>query len=74
MSGRRIDDHANWTGKAPKGQVFADGPHKTKEEHSAEGSGHIGMEYPDTTEMIHRDQMKGDAKTKAHPTKPGYRN
>ena len=74
MSGRRIDDHSFWAGGPGKDSRFPDGPHKTKEEHSAEGSGHLGSLYPDTTEQIRRDQMAGDAKAKAHPIKPGYRN
>lgn len=73
MSGRRIDDHSSWMGKGGKHSVFPDGPHKTKEEHSAEGSGHIGMDYSDTTEKIHRDQEHGDGKIKGRPMKPGYR-
>jgi hypothetical protein len=44
-----------------------------KEFHSAEGAGHVGTAYPDTTEQIREDQMKGEAKAKAHPMKPGYR-
>lgn len=73
MSGRRIDDHSFWAGGKSKGSVFPEGVH-TKEEKSAEGSGHLGMEYPDTTEQIRRDQMMGDAKAKAHKMKEGYRN
>lgn len=72
MSGRRIDDHANWTGSAEKGGVFAAGA-KMKQEHSAEGSGHVGTDYSDTTEKIYRDQEHGNAKIKSHPMKPGYR-
>lgn len=72
MSGRKIDDHANWTGSAEKGGVFASGA-KMKQEHSAEGSGHVGTNYSDTTEMIHRDQKAGDGKIKGRPMKPGYR-
>ena len=73
MSGRRIDDHGSPFGKGSKGSVFPEGPHKVKMEKSAEGSGHIGMEYPDTTDMIHRDQMKADGKIRAHKQKEGYR-
>lgn len=73
MSGRRIDDHAWWAGKPGKNTVFPDGPHKTKEEHSAEGAGHVGSQYPDTTEDIHRDQMRGDSKIKGRPIRPGNR-
>lgn len=73
MSGRKIDDHSFWAGKRGKASVFPDGPHKTKEEHSAEGSGHLGSLYPDTTEDIKRDQGMGDSKIKGRPIKPGYR-
>jgi hypothetical protein len=72
MSGRRIDDHSFWAGGKPKGSVFPDGA-KMKEERSAEGTGHLGMEYPDTTEDIRRDQMHGDSKVKSHKMKEGYR-
>lgn len=74
MSGRRIDDHKSWMGSRSKGSVFPDGPHKTKEERSAEGAGHIGMDYPDTTEDIHRDQEHGASKLEGRRMKPGYRN
>ena len=72
MSGRRIDDHANWTGKAPKGPVYADG---AKNKHfSSEGhAGHVGMEYPDTSEMIESVQKKSDSQAMKHKMKPGYR-
>ena len=73
MSGRRIDDHSSPFGKGSKGSVFPEGPHKVKQESSAEGSGHIGMNYPDTTEMIRRDQMHGDSKIKGHKQKEGHR-
>lgn len=72
MSGRRIDDHANWTGSAEKGGVFARDA-KMKQEHSAEGAGHLGSTYPDTTDQIRSGQMKADAKTKAHKMKESYR-
>lgn len=74
MSGRRIDDHKWWAGSPGKDTVFPDGPHKTKAEHSVEGAGHLDGLYPDTTEMIARDQAHGVAKAKARPIKPGYRN
>ena len=73
MSGRRINDHASFAGKGGKDSVLPIG-NKVKHERSAEGSGHIGMEYPDTTEAIHKDQMMGDSKIKGHKIKPGYRN
>lgn len=73
MSGRRIDDHSFWAGGKGKDSVFPDGPHKVKTETSAEGSGHLGSEYPDTTEDIRRDQMQGDSKIKGRKIKSGYR-
>lgn len=73
MSGRRIDDHSAWMGGPGKHSVLPDGPHKVKAEHSAEGSGHVGSKYPDTTEAIHKDQMAGNSKIKSHEIKPGYR-
>lgn len=74
MSGRKIDDHSFWAGGPGKNSVLPDGPHKTKVETSAEGSGYLDSLYPDTTEDIRRDQMAGNGKIKAHPIKPGYRN
>lgn len=73
MSGRRIDDHTFWAGRPGKDTVFPDGPHKTKGERSAEGAGHLGTEYPDTTEDIHRDQDAGIKKAEGRKIKPGYR-
>lgn len=71
MAGRHISDHSAWCGKGGKGTVLPDGA-KTKQEHSAEGTGHI-MDYPDTTEAIHRDQSHADKKAKSQPMKTGYR-
>jgi hypothetical protein len=73
MSGRRIDDHSNWAGAPGKHSVFPDGPHKVKMESSAEGAGHLGSLYPDTTEQIKSVQEMGDRKAKGHPMKTGYR-
>jgi len=73
MSGRRIDDHSNWIGSKGKHSVFPDGPHKTKEESSAEGFGALGK-YEDTTEAIKSQQMMNKAKVHGHPQKPGHRN
>jgi hypothetical protein len=73
MSGRRIDDHSFWGGSKGKDSVLPDGPHKVKTETSAEGSGHLGSIYPDTTEQIRAGQMAGDGKIKGRPVKPGYR-
>lgn len=70
--GMRIDDHANWTGKAPKGQVFADNA-KHKGVSDQEGAGSV-MRYEDTQEAIHEVQKKGVSKIKEHPMKPSYRN
>lgn len=64
--GMRIDNHAWWGGSKGKDSVFPDGPHKTKDESSAEGSGHIGY-YEDTTEAIKKVQMKQDSKIKGRP-------
>lgn len=73
MAGRRIDDHSFWAGGRGKDSVLPDGPHKVKTEKSAEGAGAISMDYPDTTEGIHRDQMHADSKVKSHKMKTGYR-
>jgi len=72
MSGRRIDDHSMWAGKASKGSVFPEGA-KVKNEISAEGAGHVGMEYSDTTEKVLRDQDMGIKKAKSQDMKAGYR-
>lgn len=71
MSGRRIEDKGGWPHTSDQSMASKN---KLKKYESAEGAGHVGTQYPDTTEMIHRDQMKGDSKAKAHPIKPGYRN
>jgi hypothetical protein len=71
MSGRKIHDFGGYphtSDMAMKSKTHL------KEFHSAEGAGHVDGKYPDTTEMIHRDQMKGDSQTKKHEIKPGYRN
>jgi hypothetical protein len=69
----RVDDHKSWMGTRSKGSVFPDGPHKTKEETSAEGAGGLG-EYDDTTDDIKRDQLAGIGKLNSRRMKPGYRN
>jgi hypothetical protein len=74
MSGRKIDDHSSWVGAPGKGHVFPDGPHKVKMESSAEGAGHLGSKYPDTTEQIKQDQEMGIRKAEKYPIKTGYRN
>lgn len=72
MSGRRIDDHSSWVGKSPKNVPFPDGA-KMKQMSSAEGAGHVGSSYPDTEEMVKRDQDHGIRKAESHKMKPGYR-
>jgi hypothetical protein len=72
--GQRIDDHSFWAGAKGKSSVFPDGPHKTKEETSAQGAGSVGK-YEDTTESIRAGQVEGSNKIKARPMKqPDYRN
>lgn len=72
--GMRIDNHKWWGGAKGKDSVFPDGPHKTKDESSAEGAGSV-MKYEDTTEAIKSTQVEGVKKIKRYPMKqPGYRN
>ena len=71
--GQKIDDHSFWAGGRSKGSVFPDGPHKTKDESSAEGAGSV-MKYEDTTEAIKSQQMMNKKKVHGHPQKPGHRN
>lgn len=72
--GQRIDDHSFWAGSKGKDSVFPDGPHKCKDESSAEGAGSV-MKYEDTTEAIKMSQEAGAKKIKSHPMKqPNYRN
>lgn len=70
MSGRRIDDYG---GLPHSSDMAMKSKNNVKNFSSAEGSGHIGMDYHDTTEGIKDDQMKGDSKIKGHRMKPGYR-
>jgi hypothetical protein len=72
--GTRIDDHSFWAGSKGKSSVFPDGPHKTKDESSAEGAGSV-LKYEDTTEAIKSMQVEGVKKAKAHQGRlPEYRN
>lgn len=71
--GQRIDDHSFWAGPKGKDTVFPDGPHKVKNESSAEGAGSL-MSYEDTSMMIRRQQEMGKAKVKSHALKGGMRN
>ena len=72
MAGRRIDDHASFAGKGGK-YPLPDG-NKMKGFKSAEGSGHVGSDYPDLSESIHRDQEGSDRQSKKQKMKPGHRN
>jgi hypothetical protein len=69
--GMRIDDHANWTGKAKGGQIFADGA-KMESISEQEGSGSV-MRYEDTEKAIKSVQEKSVSQTKKYPMKEGYR-
>jgi hypothetical protein len=71
--GQRIDDHSFWAGSKGKDSVFPDGPHKTKDESSAEGVGSLSH-YEDTTETIKSQQEMAKKKVMGHPQKPGHRN
>lgn len=71
MSGRRIDDYG---GYARTSDEMMRSKNKLKEYKSAEGAGEIGIDYPDTTEDIHRDQDAGTKKLDGRRMKPGYRN
>ncbi len=72
--GQRIDDHSFWAGSRSKDSVFPDGPHKCKDESSAEGAGSL-MKYEDTTERIRASQVEAAKKVRAHQGKlPEYRN
>jgi hypothetical protein len=70
--GMRVDDHSFWAGAKGKDSVFPDGPHKCKDESSAEGAGSL-MKYEDTTEAIRGTQVDGEKQIKRRPLKPGYR-
>jgi len=71
--GQRIDDHSFWAGSKGKSTVFPDGPHKTKDESSANGFGSLAH-YEDTTEEIKSMQEMAKKKVQAYPHKPGTRN
>lgn len=72
MAGQRIDDHSFWAGKKGKASVFPDGPHKEKDESSADGFGAL-THYEDTTEAIKDQQMMNKKRVNGHPMKPGHR-
>lgn len=69
--GMKITDHKFFGGSgSPR---FPNGPHKTKDESSAEGFGGLSK-YEDTTESIKSQQMMNKSKVHGHPQKPGHRN
>jgi hypothetical protein len=71
MGGKHITDHKFFGGSgSPR---FPEGPHKTKDESSAEGFGALAH-YEDTTETIRSQQEMAKKKVHGHPHKPGTRN
>lgn len=70
MAGRKITDHG---GMPASSDAMMKSKTHVKHYSSAEGSGHVGMDYSDTTEAIKRDQEHGDSKVKSHKMKTGYR-
>lgn len=62
MAGRKIDDHAGFFGKG--GEYPLPTGNKMKRFHSAEGDGHVGSDYPDTSEAIHKNQMASNKESK----------
>lgn len=70
MSGRKINDYGGYPHTS---DMSMSSSKSVKHYTSAEGSGHVGMDYHDTTEGIKEDQMHGDGKIKSHRIKPGYR-
>lgn len=72
MSGRKINDHGFWAGKAGKDMVMPQGVH-TKDESSSEGFGALSH-YEDTTETIKSQQEMNKKKVHGHPQKSGHKN
>lgn len=72
MAGRRIDDRGSWMTGRSKASVFAEGV-KSKEIAATVGAGEM-MNYPDTEELVHRDQKKSIAKIHGRSMKDGERN
>jgi len=69
MSGRKIDDMG---GMPHTADMALKSKTHLKEYSSAEGAGAM-HNYPDTTEAIKSDQMRGIGKAKGHPLKDGNR-
>jgi len=72
VSGRRIDDHKSFCGSPGKNYPLPEG-NKTKRFESAEGSGHVGTDYDDTSERVREVQMKGDKEIMKQKMPQGYR-
>jgi hypothetical protein len=70
MSGRKITDFG---GMPHTSEMSMSSKTHTKKYSSAEGSGHLGSEYKDTTEGVKEVQSMGDSKAKSHKMKSGYR-
>ena len=70
--GQLLKDHSFWAGKGSKESVFPLSA-KMKQYSSAEGAG-AENDYEDTSEKIKAQQMANEAKAKARPLKPNYRN
>lgn len=71
MSGRRIDDHSFWGGRASEGSPMPM-ESKMKRMDSAEGAGEV-TRYNDTEEEILRMQDMGERKIDSHKMKDTYR-
>lgn len=70
MAGRGIKDFGGYPHTSDK--LMASKTH-LKHMSSVEGDGGV-REYPDTDEMIQRNQKENVAKMRAHHVKPGYRH
>lgn len=69
MAGRMITDRASFMGNGSK---VSEGV-KTKTIPSVSGAGAM-MNYPDTAEAVHSDQVASVGKIKGNGIKEGYRN
>lgn len=70
MSGRKITDMGGYPHTS---EMAMKSKTHLKTYKSADGEGHLGSMYPDTTEQVHADQEKGASKIKHHPMKSGFR-
>jgi len=71
MSGKRIDDHSFWGGKAEAGCVAPKGA-KVMTMNEGQGAGDLGK-YEDTAKAIKSQQETATAKMKRFKAKDGYR-